>query len=89
MNNLVDKIYTKEHIERINRKNKLFGLSKNYNVVELLLINLISTLFIFLILILLKTNFIVSLIISYLYFILIEYLFFYYRLAKRVRILEK
>ena len=27
MNNLVDKIYTKEHIERINRKNKLFGLS--------------------------------------------------------------
>ena len=89
MNNLVDKIYTKEHIERINRKNKLFGLSKNYNVVELLLINLISTLFIFLILILLKTNFIVSLIISYLYFILIEYLFFDYRLAKRARKLEK
>ena len=76
-------------IERINRKNKLFGLSKNYNVVELLLINLISTLFIFLILILLKTNFIVSLIISYLYFILIEYLFFDYRLAKRARKLEK
>ena len=58
-------------------------------IVELLLINLISTLFIFLILILLKTNFIVSLIISYLYFILIEYLFFDYRLAKRARKLEK
>lgn len=89
MNSLVEKIYTKKHIERINKKNKLFGLSKNYDIYELLLTNLIIALFIFLILILFKVNIILDLIICIIYFILSEYLFFDYRLAKRAKKLEK
>lgn len=89
MNSLVEKIYTKKHIEKINKKNKLFGLSKNYDIYELLLTNLIIALFIFLILILFKVNIILDLIICIIYFILSEYLFFDYRLAKRAKKLEK
>ena len=50
MNSLVARIYTKKTLKRINEKNKLFGLSHNYNVDELLLSHLIISLFIFLIL---------------------------------------
>lgn len=89
MNSLVEKIYTKKHIDRINKKNKLFGLSKNYDVSELLLVHLVITLFIFLIMVLFKVNIILDLIICYVYFVLAEYLFFDYRLNKRAKKLEK
>ena len=49
MSNLINKIYTKNTIERINKKIKLFGLSHNYNVDELLTIHLILTILILLI----------------------------------------
>ena len=83
MNSLVARIYTKRTLKRINEKNKLFGLSHNYNVDELLLSHLIISLFIFLILILTKLNIIVSLIITVIYFKAMEYFFFDYPLLKR------
>ena len=89
MNSLVARIYTKRTIKRINEKNKLFGLSHNYNVDELLLSHLIISLFIFLILILTKLNIIVSLIITVIYFKAMEYFFFDYPLLKRAKKLEK
>ena len=46
MNSLVSRIYTKRTIKRIKEKNKLFGLSHNYNVDELLLSHFIISLFI-------------------------------------------
>lgn len=89
MNSLVSRIYTKSSLKRINEKNKLFGLSHNYNVDELLTSHLIISLFIFLILILTKINFIISLIIVAIYFKSMEYIFFDYRLLKRAKKLEK
>lgn len=89
MNSLVARIYTKRTIKRIKEKNKLFGLSHNYNVDELLLSHLIISLFIFLILILTKINIIVSLIIVVIYFKTMEYFFFDYLLLKRAKKLEK
>ena len=89
MNSLVSRIYTKSSLKRINEKNKLFGLSHNYNVDELLISHLIISLFIFLILILLKINLIIALIIVAIYFKSMEYIFFDYRLLKRAKKLEK
>lgn len=89
MNSLVNKLYTKKTIERIKRKNKLFGLSKNYNIYEILVVHLLITIFLFLLLVVLKFNILFSLIISLVYFISAEYFFFDYRLLKRGRSLEK
>lgn len=89
MNNLVNKIYMKKTIERIEKKNKLFGLSYNYNINEILLIHIIITLLILLLAIILKLNFITSIFLSISYFILAEYIFFDIRLNKRSKKLEK
>lgn len=89
MNSLVEKIYTKKCIDRITNKNKLFGLSKNYNVDDLLLTHLIITMIIIAILSILKINFIIASLIAILYFLGMEYLFFDYRLRKRTNILER
>lgn len=89
MNSLVNKLYTKKTIERIKKKNKLFGLSKNYNIYEILVVHLLITIFLFLLLVVLKFNILFSLIISLVYFISAEYFFFDYRLLKRGRSLEK
>lgn len=89
MSSLVSRIYTKSSLKRINEKNKLFGLSHNYNVDELLISHLIISLFILLILILTKINFIISLIIVVIYFKVMEYIFFDYRLLTRAKKLEK
>lgn len=89
MNNLVNKLYTKRTIERIKKKNKLFGLSKHYDIYELLIVHLLITIFLFLLLVVLKFNILFSLLITVIYFISAEYLFFDYRLLKRSRSLEK
>lgn len=89
MSNLVNMIYTRNTIERINRKNKLFGLQYNYNVNELLFLHIVITLFLILILIVLRFNFITIVLISIIYFIFAEYIFFDYRLNKRARKLER
>lgn len=89
MNSLVSRIYTKSSLKRINEKNKLFGLSHNYNVDELLLSHLIISFSIFLILLLTKINLIIALIIVAIYFKSMEYIFFDYRLLKRAKKLEK
>lgn len=89
MNNLVNKIYMKKTIERIKKKNELFGLSHNYNIDEILLTHITITLFIFLLLIILKFNLLASILITLIYYILAEYIFFDIRLNKRTRKLEK
>lgn len=89
MNSLVSRIYTKNSLKRINEKNKLFGLSHNYNVDELLISHLIISFSIFLILLLTKINLIIALIIVAIYFKSMEYIFFDYRLLKRAKKLEK
>lgn len=89
MNNLVNKIYMKKTIERIKKKNKLFGLSHNYNIDEILLTHITITLFIFLLLIILKFNLLTAIIITLIYYIMAEYIFFDIRLNKRTKKLEK
>lgn len=89
MNNLVNKIYMKKTIERIEKKNKLFGVSYNYNINEILLIHILIALLILLLTIILKINFITSIIITTIYFLLAEYIFFDIRLNKRAKRLEK
>lgn len=89
MNSLINKIYTKNSIERINKKIKLFGISHNYNVDELLLSHLIITLLILLLLIIFKVNFILSILIIIFYFIISEYLFLDFPLKKRKDKLER
>ena len=89
MSNLINKIYTKNTIERINKKIKLFGLSHNYNVNELLIIHLILTILLLITLILFKLNFILSILIIISYFILSEYIFLDYPLKLRKNKLGK
>lgn len=89
MNNLVNKIYMKKTIKRIEKKNKLFGLSHNYNVYELLLVHISITLLILLLTIILKFKVITCIIFTIVYFISGEYIFFDMRLNKRARKLEK
>ena len=88
MNNIVKKIYTKETIARIKRKNKQFGVEHNYDVNLILTYHLIISIFIFIIA-LIDTNFLKAIIITIIYFPLAEYLFFDYRLTKRRKKLEK
>lgn len=88
MNNIVNKIYTKETITRIKRKNKQFGVEHNYDVNLILTYHLIISIFIFIIA-LIDTTFLKAIIITIIYFPLAEYLFFDYRLSKRRKKLEK
>lgn len=88
MKNLVNKIYTKESIARIKKKNKQFGAEHDYNVDLILGNHLIISLFIFL-MALMQTTLLKSIIIVAIYFPLAEYLFFDYRLNKRRKKLEK
>ena len=88
MKNLVNKIYTKDTIARIKKKNKQFGVEHNYDVDLILGNHLIISLFIFIIA-LMDTTLLKSILIVVAYFFLAEYLFFDYRLAKRRKKLEK
>lgn len=88
MKNLVNKIYTKETIARIKKKNKQFGVEHNYDVDLILGNHLIISLFIFIIA-LIDTTLLKSILIVIAYFFLAEYFFFDYRLAKRRKKLEK
>ncbi len=88
MKNLVNKIYTKDTITRIKKKNKQFGVEHNYDVDLILGNHLIISLFIFIIA-LMDTTLLKSILIVVAYFFLAEYLFFDYRLAKRRKKLEK
>lgn len=88
MKNLVNKIYTKETIARIKKKNKQFGVEHNYDVDLILGNHLIISIFIFIIA-LIDTTLLKSILIVIAYFFLAEYFFFDYRLAKRRKKLEK
>ena len=88
MKNLVNKIYTKETIARIKKKNKQFGVEHNYDVDLILWNHLIISIFIFIIA-LIDTTLLKSILIVIAYFFLAEYFFFDYRLAKRRKKLEK
>ena len=88
MKNLVNKIYTKETIARIKKKNKQFGVEHNYDVDLILGNHLIISIFIFIIA-LIDTTLLKSILIVMAYFFLAEYFFFDYRLAKRRKKLEK
>ena len=88
MKNLVNKIYTKETIARIKKKNKQFGVEHNYDVDLILGHHLIISIFIFIIA-LIDTTLLKSILIVMAYFFLAEYFFFDYRLAKRRKKLEK
>ena len=88
MKNLVNKIYTKETIARIKKKNKQFGVEHNYDVDLILGNHLIISIFIFIIA-LIDTTLLKSILIVVAYFFLAEYFFFDYRLAKRRKKLEK
>ena len=88
MKNLVNKIYTKETISRIKKKNKQFGVEHNYDVDLILGNHLIISIFIFIIA-LIDTTLLKSILIVMVYFFLAEYFFFDYRLAKRRKKLEK
>lgn len=88
MKNLVNKIYTKETIARIKKKNKQFGVEHNYDVDLILGNHLIISIFIFIIA-LIDTTLLKSILIVMVYFFLAEYFFFDYRLAKRRKKLEK
>ena len=88
MKNLVNKIYTKETIARIKKKNKQFGVEHNYDVDLILGNHLIISIFIFIIA-LIDTTLLKSILIVITYFFLAEYFFFDYRLAKRRKKLEK
>lgn len=88
MKNLVNKIYTKETIARIKKKNKQFGVEHNYDVDLILGNHLIISIFIFIIA-LIDTTLLKSILIVMAYFFLAEYFFFDYRLSKRRKKLEK
>lgn len=88
MKNLVNKIYTKETIARIKKKNKQFGVEHNYDVDLILGNHLIISIFIFIIA-LIDTTLLKSILIVIAYFFLAEYFFFDYCLAKRRKKLEK
>lgn len=89
MNSVVSKFYTKNQIERISNKNKLFGLSKHYDIYEVMFSHLLITLFLVVLLLLFKVNLLLGIVITLGYFFGAEYLFFDYRLRKRARKLEK
>ena len=84
----LNKIYTKETIARIKKKNKQFGVEHNYDVDLILGNHLIISIFIFIIA-LIDTTLLKSILIVIAYFFLAEYFFFDYRLAKRRKKLEK
>lgn len=87
--NLVDRIYTKKTIERINKKNKLLGINYHYNLNTILSAHIFITLYIFIMVFIIKKSLIASLIISIIYFFFAEYLFFDLRLKKRAKLLER
>ena len=86
---LVRKIYPKNAIERINRKNKLLGISYNYDLDSLLKSHLLISVFIFMIVLIIKNDLMLSLFLTVIYFMTAEYFFFDIRLKKRSKLLEK
>ncbi len=86
---IVKKIYSKKIIDRISRKNKLFGSKKKYNTYDILSSHLFVTIFTFILLAAFKVNLFISLIICTFYFFLAEVFFFDVRLKKRGKVLEK
>lgn len=86
---IAKKVYSKKIIERINRKNKLFGAKKKYNTYDILSSHLFVTLFDFVFLCAFKVNLFISLFICTFYFFLAEVFFFDVRLKKRGKVLEK
>lgn len=86
---IAKKVYSKKIIERINRKNKLFGAKKKYNTYDILSSHLFVTLFAFVLLCAFKVNLFISLFICTFYFFLAEVFFFDVRLKKRGKVLEK
>ncbi len=86
---IVNSIYTKKTIERINKKNTLLGISYNYDINSLLCSHLLISAFIFIIIFIIKKDLLISLIITVSYFALFEYVFFDLRLKKREKLLEK
>lgn len=86
---IVNSIYTKKTIERINKKNTLLGISYNYDINSLLCSHLLISIFIFIVIFIIKKDLLISLIITVGYFALFEYVFFDLRLKKREKLLEK
>ncbi len=86
---IVNRIYTKKTIERINRKNALLGISYNYNINALLEAHLLICIFILIISFIIKRDILLSLVVTILYYFAFEYLFFDIRLYKRAKVLEK
>lgn len=86
---IVNRIYTKKTIERINRKNALLGISYNYNINALLEAHLLICIFILIISFIIKRDILLSLVVTILYYFAFEYLFFDIRLNKRAKVLEK
>lgn len=84
------KVISKSYAQRIEKKNKLMGIKKQYNLNVLLTYHFFITLslFIFLILVL-KEHFIYAPIITVLYFYFVEYLLFDLRLEKRRQKINK
>ena len=86
---LVRKIYPKSAIDRINKKNKLLGISYNYDLDSLLKSHLLISVFIFMIVLIIKNDLMLSLFLTIIYFMTAEYFFFDIRLKKRSKLLEK
>ena len=86
---LVRKIYPKSVIERLDKKNRLLGISYNYDLDSLLKSHLLISVFIFMIILIIKNDLMLSLFLTIIYFITAEYFFFDLRLKKRSRLLEK
>ena len=86
---LVRKIYPKSAIDRINKKNKLLGISYNYDLDSLLKSHLLISVFIFMIVLIIKNDLMLSLFLTVIYFMTAEYFFFDIRLKKRSKLLEK
>ena len=87
--NLVEKLYRKTTVDRINSKNKLLGIRYNYDVNYILLSHLIISILVLFISFLIKKDILFSLVIFLIYFFLAEYIFFDLRLKKRGKLLER
>ena len=87
--NLINAIYTKKYIEKINKKNRLLGISYNYDLDSILQSGLLICVFTFIIVLMISKNLLLSIFLTILSFKALEYFFFDLRLQKRSRVLEK
>ena len=87
--NLINAIYTKKYIEKINKKNRLLGISYNYDLDSILQSGLLICIFTFIIVLMISKNLLLSIFLTILSFKALEYFFFDLRLQKRSRVLEK